>query len=801
MFKQQKVKKQSPISQEVWEQHMQAFAAAPVDLAAPQPAVHQAQPAVRDVQRVADTAWGRAQQNAHFRAEHAVPLGSRRNQVRQAVVPAPVVPPPVRIGEQLVAEWVHDQLEDAAFMKVVVQCVGKMNASSPAGLDEIAVAFIKHAKLQGIQAPGSNVLVPLLSKLFKAMLLKGVIPDDWKVAKISPLYKKGDVCQPSNYRMLAVSTGLYRLYANVLRHILTDWCKKTGAVPDTQFGFYPGRSTTHAMFVLRHAAHAAKKRKLPLYAAFIDFKQAYDFVNRSSLWKVLGDMNMPETVIKGLKSLYDGDSYRLIDGDKCTTDVMAARGVRQGCPLSPLLFSLYIADIKQKFAQSLGAFTGEDHFYVSHVMYADDLVLLTNRPDQLQKMLDILRAFADSKSLTVNVDKSCVMVFHKTDADARNHWRYNGVPLARVEEFKYLGMVFSDKGAMGPAQDHMARAVCLAIRTMRDKAKKLQVHDQPHVMMWLLKAFVIPAAMYGAQVWATGLLGLERCLGSGVQRRILGFCKQVLGVKSTVHGLSALREVGCMPMSHYWMRCTLKFYNSMVNSNSPLLKGVLKADVKLATAGDRSCWTHQVVSACQGVQGLQDTVQRIKDCTVVDWSVCVDRYVQYYTMHLRTLGAGDPRDAEVEHRKCVTYHQWFDDADRVGMCSYLGLPNISVQKKHKMARFRLSSHRLAVETGRFTRAAYGDRVCLCCVGDPVEDEYHAIFECCRFEEIREQFTDIFRDFEHEWQGDAMELQTIYKLDMQQFFKQNPVRVTGFVSRVMTVYDCVYHSRGEQPVPG
>jgi Reverse transcriptase (RNA-dependent DNA polymerase) len=156
------------------------------------------------------------------------------------------------------------------------------------------------------------VLAPLLARLFKALYDEGCIPEDWKDSKISPLYKKGDVHVPSNYRMLAVSTGLYRLYANVLRNVLTEWCRVRDVVPDTQFGFYPGRSTTHAMFILRHAARAAKHKRKKLYTAFIDFTQAYDHVDRSALWGILHNMGLPDCMLKGLRSLYQGGSIHSV---------------------------------------------------------------------------------------------------------------------------------------------------------------------------------------------------------------------------------------------------------------------------------------------------------------------------------------------------------------------------------------------------------------------------------------------------------------------------------------------------------
>ena len=83
------------------------------------------------------------------------------------------------------------------------------------------------------------MLVTLLTDVFELCMRRRIIPDSWKRARISPLHKKGDLMDPNNYRLLAVSSCLYRLYANVVRELMTDWRVANRKVPDAQFWFLP----------------------------------------------------------------------------------------------------------------------------------------------------------------------------------------------------------------------------------------------------------------------------------------------------------------------------------------------------------------------------------------------------------------------------------------------------------------------------------------------------------------------------------------------------------------------------------
>jgi len=146
-----------------------------------------------------------------------------------------------------------------------------------------------------------------------------------------------------------------------------------------------------------------------------------------------------------IKHTYENDEYILMDGEK-RARVHPTNGVKQGYPLSPLLFSLYINDMGREISEGIeGAVTGDRVNCVSHMLYADDLGLTTNDPGEMQTaVLNKLRTYAEKKGLTVNTAKSEVVHFNsKSVSPLQIPFTYNGVHMVLPEKdrFKYLGML------------------------------------------------------------------------------------------------------------------------------------------------------------------------------------------------------------------------------------------------------------------------------------------------------------------------------------------------------------------------
>jgi len=181
----------------------------------------------------------------------------------------------------------------------------------------------------------------------------------------------------------------------------------------TQIRFYLGRSALQTLFILRHLkawCTENAKQSSRLYAAFIVFKQACICIPENKLWGQLDGCQTPDHILSILKDLHHAHEHTL-DGDK-TAPVQPSFGVRQGCPLSPLLFAIYLDDIDSVADRMKGVLTGTLEFLATHMLFADNFSLMSIDPDHMQTMLNKRRAYAQRKCFTVNTQKYDVMCFN-----------------------------------------------------------------------------------------------------------------------------------------------------------------------------------------------------------------------------------------------------------------------------------------------------------------------------------------------------------------------------------------------------
>ena len=341
---------------------------------------------------------------------------------------------------------------------------------------------------------------------------------------IVPLHKKGDVNSVDNYRGITLLSSLGKLFTRVLNNRLTWWAEAYGVYIEAQAGFRPNYSTIDNLYnlngIISHLINKGKK----LYCAFLDFRKAFDYVDRNFLWIKLLKLGIRGEIFNIIHSMYKSVKSIVQVGAERTQPFECLLGVRQGECLSPFLFSMYINDIED-YVRTHG-FQGVNtgHVRMLLLLYADDTVIISENRQDLQLGLDIVENYCNKWKIILNIEKTKIVIFRKGGKLSMNDkWFYNRSQIEVTKHFTYLGMVFPSGGSFSENQKKLAGQAQKAIFSLQ---KMLQKFDDIECDMYcdLFDKLITPILCYGSEVW-----GFNR--GDTIERVHLQFLKKILRLK------------------------------------------------------------------------------------------------------------------------------------------------------------------------------------------------------------------------------------------------------------------------------
>ena len=191
----------------------------------------------------------------------------------------------------------------------------------------------------------NNTAVCILHKICNICFNSRIIPSLWSKGIITPIPKcsTSDHANPLSYRGITLAPSAYKVYCGVINDRLSDWVDDKGLMCEEQNGFRKGRSTVDHLSTLTCIIETPNLKTLSTFAAFIDFRKAYDKINRSILLNKLEKKN-----VRTQLSIYSRLQccVKLNNFYTDWSDVNA--GLKQGCKLYPLLFSLFINDLNEE---------------------------------------------------------------------------------------------------------------------------------------------------------------------------------------------------------------------------------------------------------------------------------------------------------------------------------------------------------------------------------------------------------------------------------------------------------------------
>ena len=254
---------------------------------------------------------------------------------------------PSTINEEAIARLpqvpIKHSLADVPTVAEVEKAVKRLSSGKAPGADFIPAE---------IYASGAPLMIRKLFELFQSMWNQELIPQELKDASIVHLYKrKGNRQSCDNHRGISLLSIAGKILAKVLLNRLIDHLED-GVLLESQCGFRPGRSTADMIFAARQLQEKCQEQNVGLYATFVDLTKAFDTVCRKGLWEIMAKFGCPAKFITMVRQFHDGMQASVQDDGKYLKPFPVTNGVKLGCVLAKILFSMFSAMLTDAFRSS-----------------------------------------------------------------------------------------------------------------------------------------------------------------------------------------------------------------------------------------------------------------------------------------------------------------------------------------------------------------------------------------------------------------------------------------------------------------
>ena len=507
---------------------------------------------------------------------------------------------------------------------------------------------------------------------------------------------------------------------------------------EEQAGFRSNYSITDNVYVLKSIIDVYLKNSKRLYCAFIDYKKAFDLVDRAALWVKMFRMGVKGKIFNVIRNMYRCAKSCVANEGDMSSLFTCNVGVRQGENLSPLLFAIYLNDFQQSIGNSYKGleflntiiknklpFDGiEIYKELFSLLYADDTIILAETPEELQKALNAVKDYCDTWHLTVNASKTKIVVFSRGKVRRIPEFVYDGGVLEVVYDFVYLGVTFNYNGNFKKAIAKQVTQARKAMYSMLVKAKRL--HLSVDTQCHLFDHLVLPILLYGAEVWGYECIDQLEVFQRKFLRTILfvNKCTPDCMVYGETGRGKILDKIKCR-MIGYWVRLVkgkqskyslilFKFLlrlqsegQSLVNIKSQWVEFLADS---FDYAGLGNVWRAQ--GEGYSAAWIMNTMKtRLSDMSIQEWSA-----------------------ATWSNRICTNYRMFKNEL------VYEKYLQILCQKEAiTLSKFRCRTHRLPVNKGRFDANVVDDLQCPLCTPTDIGDEFHYIFVCPFFQNERKMY--------------------------------------------------------------
>ena len=486
-----------------------------------------------------------------------------------------------------------------------------------------------------------------------------------------------------------------------------------------QLCFLQGNRTSDACIIIntliQFYCHKNSKR---IFSCFVDVQKAFDTIPRDLLFSKLLDHGVTGKFLNILKTLYLNDKCCVKVGNKITDVFEVNQGVKQGCILSPLLFNIFLSDIVPLSSKTeCSPLQLGNTETIGCILWADDLVVLSETGDGMQNMLDNLSSYTEKNGMKINFDKTKSMIFNQSGRHLRRSFRVGKEIIHTTNNYKYLGFILTPSGEINTGLQDLKDRALRAYYSLKGKMGHYFM-SYPSTTLHLFDTLIKPILLYNSDY--SGCLKLPR--NTPIENMHMRFCKEILGVQRQTTNVGELLELGRIPITTYGMKSCMKNY-SRIHILEKANKLVLSAHLLSLNCALK--WTEGVKSQLNrsgvGSEILFFTTPFSKEL------------VTYFHQDAFTT-------INSEESKLRTFGKL---KTTIGISPYLTQVKYLDSRK-ALSKVRLSNHDLMIEKGRHLKIDKTQRFCPFCPRS-TETELHFLLHCKTYSHAR---TLVFRSTGH-----------------------------------------------------
>jgi len=636
----------------------------------------------------------------------------------------------------------NESLNSAFTLDELNAALGKLKSGKASAFDHISNEMLRGLNLK---------MRSLLLKLFNLCLETGIYL--WSKSVITPIHKKGCTRNPDNYRAIAVCSCIGKLLSTMLLSRLVTHRQISHPDPPNQAGFTKGSQCNDHIFTLMSTIEKYKKVKCKIYAVFIDLRKAFDLVCRQALMFKLACYGVNGGFYDIIKDMYSKSEGHIKMNGKISEAFKILKGTEQGHPLSPEFFKVYFKKLSDLLNEAVANCPTLAGISVSHLAWADDLVILALDPDSLQKLLSIIGDYCNEWGLEINISKTKFMVFNGKGPDIPN-WRpsIHDRDIEMVSSYCYLGIIISSTGKFRQANDSLYRKGLGAYFSLRSTIDRRYIDAS--CLHKLFNTLVKPILLYGCQVWAPVLPTVSKVLScfskfhnldhavshiakQQLEQVHLRHLKYLLGINRRAVNATAWGETGSYPIIIEMLKLSTKYFKRVMSlPSTQLVKAAMTEQINLKLS-----WFVGIESVIKSFNNIN--LPDRNSSSLLNATFLADSCTpELMTENLRKLFRDSWGSLVKDSRKLSFYSEVKKEFEWEPYLNHAR----SFQDRRATTQIRSSSHHLRIERGRYDKTPLDERTCNYCELNTnqliIEDENHMLHSCPLGKVPRDRFQNL-----------------------------------------------------------